>query len=802
MALICPIDQTENPDSSLFCSHCNAKLTRLEPGERSPDPRFVIVSRVREDSFSLSFMAEDSNTGRRYMLRELFPVHASDPRLAKQLVDTARCLRASTVGKARIGYPFKSADSRWYSYVELIHGITLRSELERAPMDEVTAGKRFRAVLNVLKELHDESLYHGNLSSDVVMLRDDGGIDLIESIYLDRVFNEGGAPPVASMVHKDIRDAGLLVLEMLDCQRQTGDLNKRLADVKDLALGAVLDYVFSINNKTPESVVQVEQLFEVLERATSAAGAEARDLYRQAYQQCGSGRFEDVLQEREEPVPPPNEDQVQPQLKVSVADEPGVTPESGATGPPPNTETTTAPVTTMEPADGTEGVKGPPPPLRTSGGPLPGPHSMNRMALAAVGATALCLVGLWVFMLRRPPVWNPSFSFSASPQTIAKKRQATLQWSVRPASVVQLNGEDVPFSGTRVVSPEATTTYRLVAFGPGGASQRRELTIQVIPGAAVSVVRFSGDRDTISSGEAVTLRWSTTGATRVRIEPGFDSLPPSGEQSVSPQRTTDYVLTADGDGGAVTSHVQVRVNEGAALAIEFFEAVPAASISSGAAVVLRWGAHGATRLLIEPEVGTINAASTFVTVHPARTTDYLLTAENSLGVKVSHSITVNVASAPTIEFAGDRPQIELGQPLRLHWSVTNGTHIRIEPGADTLASSGELIVYPPTTTEYRLIAEGHGGVSSKLFVVRVAPAIATFEVVAMPNSESRCRIWLLRWTVRGASSAGIEPAIGGVTPSSGYKIVQPAQTTRYVLKANGSGGSTLREVTVGGCTVP
>ena len=69
MPLICPIDQTENPDGSLFCSRCNAKLTRLQPGERAPDPRFVVGSRLREDAFSLSFLAEGPGTGKRYVLR-------------------------------------------------------------------------------------------------------------------------------------------------------------------------------------------------------------------------------------------------------------------------------------------------------------------------------------------------------------------------------------------------------------------------------------------------------------------------------------------------------------------------------------------------------------------------------------------------------------------------------------------------------------------------------------------------------------------------------------------------------------
>ena len=768
MPLICSIDQTENPDGSLFCSRCNAKLTRLRSGERSPDPRFVVGSRLREDPFSLAFLAENPDSGKRYVLREFYRANAGNRDLMRRFAEIAQSLESSIIVSMRTVSACTNA-GRWYTVVESTEGTTLRSELDKSPMNAETTAKWFRAILAALRELHEASLYHGNLSSNVVMLRDDGRVDLVDSVFMGESLREGGPAALSSMVRKDIRDSGLLALEMLDGQVETGETGKigeRLARVPDVPIGATLDYVFSTDDKTPDSAAEVSRLIEVIKEAESAGDGKAVLLYRQAYGQSGSRRLKEVLDNIQEPPAP-----LPPRPP-----------------PPPPLPTEVKP----KPVD----VKPPPSPLPTNGS-RPG----HGKVLAAIGAAALCVLALWLFMSRRNTPWNPSLAFSAGPQTIARKQQSTLQWSVGGASAAQLNGEDVPVNGTRVVSPAETTTYRLVAIGPRGASQRREITIQVTSAPPPSI-RFSGDRDAISPGEGVRLRWSAVGATRVRIDPGLDSLPASGEHAVSPQQTTEYVLTAEGDGGAATSRVQVRVNPVPAPAIESFEAIPAASSSSGAAVLLRWRASGGAHLSLEPAVGPIDAGSTFVTVHPTKTTDYMLTAENALGARVSRSLTltVSVAPPPTIEFSGSRSRIELGQSLWLRWTVINATHITLEPGGDVSSNPGQQIVYPPATTDYRLTAVGPGGTSTNTFPVHVAPAIATFEAAPVPDSGERCRTWVLRWTIHGASYASIEPEIGGVNPSSGYRAVRPLQTIRYVLTANSPGGSTTREATIGGCT--
>ena len=171
--------------------------------------------------------------------------------------------------------------------------------------------------------------------------------------------------------------------------------------------------------------------------------------------------------------------------------------------------------------------------------------------------------------------------------------------------------------------------------------------------------------------------------------------------------------------------------------------------------------------------------------------------------------------APAItSFDADRRSIERGSSTFLRWSVAGSTAVRIEPGLGAFSAQGEKTISPGQTTRYTLVAEGPGGNVEGQVTVRVeapqrvivdspppppplvaaVPTIAAFE--AVPSPVEQCAIAILRWTVKGASNVAIGPEIGSVDPSSGYKVVRAIQTTRYTLRAVGTGGSVSRDVTL------
>jgi peptidoglycan-associated lipoprotein len=80
-----------------------------------------------------------------------------------------------------------------------------------------------------------------------------------------------------------------------------------------------------------------------------------------------------------------------------------------------------------------------------------------------------------------PPPAKPGISsFSAEPSRIERGQSSTLRWSVSNATDITIDQGVGPVqqSGSRTVYPSASTTYTLVANGPGG-SDTRSVTVEV-----------------------------------------------------------------------------------------------------------------------------------------------------------------------------------------------------------------------------------------------------------------------------------------------------------------------------------
>jgi hypothetical protein len=72
-----------------------------------------------------------------------------------------------------------------------------------------------------------------------------------------------------------------------------------------------------------------------------------------------------------------------------------------------------------------------------------------------------------------------SGSFELNHTAIEKGEKAELTWNVQNAASVKLDGQPVNSSGSETVSPVDSTTYRLVAVGPGGAEHDFAAAISV-----------------------------------------------------------------------------------------------------------------------------------------------------------------------------------------------------------------------------------------------------------------------------------------------------------------------------------
>ena len=100
---------------------------------------------------------------------------------------------------------------------------------------------------------------------------------------------------------------------------------------------------------------------------------------------------------------------------------------------------------------------------------------MKKIALFAVLAAALSLAGCAKKAAKvtppppPAPAATPTATLAANPSVLQQGQASTLTWQTDNANEVTIEGlGTVPVSGSRSVTPGASTTYTLVAKGPGG----------------------------------------------------------------------------------------------------------------------------------------------------------------------------------------------------------------------------------------------------------------------------------------------------------------------------------------------
>lgn len=104
-------------------------------------------------------------------------------------------------------------------------------------------------------------------------------------------------------------------------------------------------------------------------------------------------------------------------------------------------------------------------------------EKLNIFALLMVLAVMLLLAGCAKKVAVAPPpppapAPAPTATLAANPSTVQPGQQSTLTWQTSNANEITIAGlGTLPASGSRQVTPSASTTYTLVARGPGGSEQ-------------------------------------------------------------------------------------------------------------------------------------------------------------------------------------------------------------------------------------------------------------------------------------------------------------------------------------------
>lgn len=154
----------------------------------------------------------------------------------------------------------------------------------------------------------------------------------------------------------------------------------------------------------------------------------------------------------------------------------------------------------------------------------------------------------------------PVVSISLNPTQITKgSNTSTLTWSATGDNLTSItisNIGNVASSGSITVNPASTTTYTISATN-GGGTVTASATLTVLPPPPPTIF-FGADKTVISPGQSVILNWSTFGfVDQVRLNNNIVANPSS--TTVSPAATTNYTLTATGEGGTTTETITVTV---------------------------------------------------------------------------------------------------------------------------------------------------------------------------------------------------------------------------------------------------
>ena len=145
----------------------------------------------------------------------------------------------------------------------------------------------------------------------------------------------------------------------------------------------------------------------------------------------------------------------------------------------------------------------------------------------------------------------------------------------------------------------------------------------------------------------------------------------------------------------------------------------AATLPRGESANLCYGVEGASAVRIDPPVEPLRPAlSRCISVSPAQTTTYTLTATGEQGKTSAQSVTVTIAGArPSFDdISINSKEVAPGQQVQFCFKASNAVSVRGAPGRFLSGGSPKtdcLIDNPRKTTSYKLTITGAGGLTDE-----------------------------------------------------------------------------------------
>jgi predicted Ser/Thr protein kinase len=151
-----------------------------EPAVAARVGSYEIEYEIGRGGMGIVYCARDVRLGRRVALKALPPVHDADAGRRERLRREARA--AATISHPAIAtvYALEEIDGRLFIASEFIEGHTLRSEIDRGPIEPTRAVSIAADIARALCAAHDAGIVHRDLKPENVLITTGGAVKVVD----------------------------------------------------------------------------------------------------------------------------------------------------------------------------------------------------------------------------------------------------------------------------------------------------------------------------------------------------------------------------------------------------------------------------------------------------------------------------------------------------------------------------------------------------------------------------------------------------------------------------------------------
>jgi hypothetical protein len=305
--------------------------------------------------------------------------------------------------------------------------------------------------------------------------------------------------------------------------------------------------------------------------------------------------------------------------------------------------------------------------------------------------------------------------FNAGPETIEPGGSSILNWDVSGADNITIEPDIgvVSSNGSLSVSPNETTTYKLIATGKG--SEKVALCTVTVNGESqdsLLISSFEASPNTITAGESAILNWHVSGVQNVTIEPDIGVENSTGTLKVAPTNTTTYKLKASNEEKEDEAYCTVTVEEN-----NISSENVSSSNQSGEEKSASQGNTASQNTVSQNTASQDTASQNTASQNIASQNT---ASQNTASQNTASQENTTLNKVPSIgSFSISPVIIEEGESSKLIWSVSSATKVSIEPEIGTVDSTGSQSISPSKTTTYTLTATNKYGIVTATKVVIV-----------------------------------------------------------------------------------